>query len=349
MTECSCLKTQRVKLMKNLDKTQKNILFAVTGVLVIAIVVIAILLFPDRSAVNNSESSISKNETQTDSNVESESASSTETESGTEIVMGTEDETESETESESEPAPEPPVEDVPVYTTEFDVLSNASEGWGPGGDLNELNQWSSCFSYNDKYGKYGAYFMVENSNYIYLTMDEGYENGYTPAILDTLKEKNVKVVFFVTAQFVRENPELVQRMIDEGHTVGNHSTSHPSKGMPSLSIEDQKNDIMGLHNTVLDKFGYEMKLFRNPAGIFSEQSLAVTNSLGYKSVFWSFAYLDYDTANQPEPTAALNKMVSRLHPGAIYLLHAVSATNTEVLGDFIDQARAAGYEFAVFK
>jgi peptidoglycan/xylan/chitin deacetylase (PgdA/CDA1 family) len=92
-----------------------------------------------------------------------------------------------------------------------------------------------------------------------------------------------------------------------------------------------------------------MTLFRNPAGIFSEQSLAVTKSCGYKSIFWSFAYYDYDPADQPEPTAALNKMMDKLHPGAIYLLHAVSATNTEVLGDFIDQVRAAGYEFAVIE
>ena len=289
-------------------------------------------------------------ETETD-NLNSEEDTSTEEETDTEVSTDTEVNTEENTEENKDTEENTNSgnnsnssnNSVPA---DFASLSNTSEGWGPGGDRNELNQYYCCFSYNKKYQAYDAYFMVENSNYIYLTMDEGYENGYTPAILDTLKEKNVKIVFFVTSQFVKSNPELVQRMIDEGHTIGNHSTTHPSKGMPSLSIDSQKNDIMNLHNVIKDNYGYEMNLFRNPAGIFSEQSLAVTKSLGYKSVFWSFAYYDYDPADQPEPTKALNKMVSNLHPGAIYLLHAVSATNTEVLGDFIDQARAAGYEFA---
>ncbi len=349
--------------MKNLTNVQKTIIGIVGAILVIGIIIGVILCFPEPVSNNNSELAKTESESLTDGSENSQNG--TETADGTEIE-GTENSTEAEgstetegttenegntedTEKESETESKPSTDDVYTPVTEFDSLSNVSQGWGPGGDRNELNQWYCCFSYNDKYGKYDAHFMVEDSKYIYLTMDEGYENGYTPAILDTLKEKNVKVVFFVTSQFVKNNPELVQRMIDEGHTVGNHSTSHPSKGMPSLSIEAQKNDIMGLHNMVKDQFGYEMNLFRNPAGIFSEQSLAVTNSCGYKSVFWSFAYLDYDTANQPDHTASLNKLMSNLHPGAIYLLHAVSETNTAILGDFIDQARAQGYEFAVFE
>lgn len=338
--------------MRKLTNSQKIFLFTAGGILALVLIIGVILSFPEKVGNNNSEQANNK-----------ESETVTEEQSGTtigsEIVKGTESETDTETESStantqeteenSETESSTPKVDPPAVITGLEALSNQSQGWGPGGDVNELNQYYCCFSYNEKYGKYGAYFMVENSNYVYLTLDEGYENGYTPAILDTLKEKNVKVVFFVTSQFVKNNPELVQRMIDEGHTVGNHSVSHPSKGMPSLSIEEQKNDIMTLHNYVKDNFGYEMNLFRNPAGIFSEQSLAVTNNCGYKSVFWSFAYLDYDTANQPEPTAALKKLMSKLHPGAIYLLHAVSATNTEILGDFIDQVRAQGYEFAVFE
>ena len=105
-----------------------------------------------------------------------------------------------------------------------------------------------------------------------------------------------------------------------------------------------------MHNYIKDNFdGYEMHLFRYPAGIFTEQSLAIVNNCGYRSVFWSFAYMDYDVNNQPDPTEALNKVVSKLHPGAIYLLHAESETNTQILGQFIDEARAQGYRFEMLQ
>ena len=342
--------------MKKSSKHRTRFIGNIIGVCVLIVCIIVILfVFSDRIGPDESENGTTiMDNSETESNSASEVT--TETEEATDTEASTDTETSTDTEASTDTETSIDTEEIKdtqnnVNTVPADLasLSNTSAGWGPGGDRNELNQYYCCFSYNDKYDPYDAYFMVEDSNYIYLTMDEGYEYGYTPAILDTLKEKNVKVVFFVTSQFVKKNPELVQRMIDEGHVVGNHSTSHPSKGMPSLSIEAQKEDIMGLHNYVKDNFGYEMSLFRNPAGIFSEQSLAVTKSLGYKSIFWSFAYYDYDTNDQPDPASALDKMTSQLHPGAIYLLHAVSATNTEVLGDFIDQARAAGYEFALIK
>lgn len=339
--------------MKKLSKSKSKIISRIVYALLVICIIVFVFLFTDKMGQDSSEddtsvtqNSESQTSTDTEESTTTEDSTNTEESTDTEESINTEDSTDVEEDTDTEDSTNSGTNNVP---SDFASLSNTSEGWGPGGDRNELNQYYCCFSYNKKYQAYDAYFTVENSNYIYLTMDEGYENGYTPAILDTLKEKNVKIVFFVTSQFVKSNPQLVQRMIDEGHTVGNHSTSHPSKGMPSLSIEAQKNDIMNLHNIIKNDYGYEMTLFRNPAGIFSEQSLAVTKSLGYKSVFWSFAYYDYDPADQPEPTKALNKMIKELHPGAIYLLHAVSATNTEVLGDFIDQARAAGYEFAVLE
>ncbi|MCC8120833.1 MAG: polysaccharide deacetylase family protein [Oscillospiraceae bacterium] len=190
--------------------------------------------------------------------------------------------------------------------------------------------------------------MATEEKIIYLTMDEGYENGYTPAILDTLKEKGVSAVFFITKQFYDDQPALVQRMIDEGHIMGNHTCSHPSGGMPQLGLQAEYEDIKTLNDLVYDSFGYQMKLFRFPEGVASEQSVALLDAMGYKSVFWSFAYYDYDMENQMEPDQALSACLERLHPGAIYLLHAVSATNAEILGDFIDGARAQGYEFGVF-
>jgi delta-lactam-biosynthetic de-N-acetylase len=351
------MKFKKGKYMKNSSKSKTKLIRGIVYVLLVICIIVFVFLFTDKMGQDSSEddTNVTQNsESQTSTDTEEDTEGSTTTEESTnteestdtEESINTEESTNTEEDKDTEDSTNSGTNNVP---SDFASLSNNSQNWGPGGDRNELNQYYCCLSNNKKYDPYDAYFMVEDSKYIYLTMDEGYEYGYTPAILDTLKVKNVKVVFFVTSQFVKKNPELVQRMIDEGHIVGNHSTSHPSKGMPSLSIEAQKNDIMGLHNYVKDNFGYEMNLFRNPAGIFSEQSLAVTKSLGYKSIFWSFAYLDYDTGNQPEPTKALNKMIKELHPGAIYLLHAVSATNTEVLGDFIDQARAAGYEFAVLE
>jgi uncharacterized protein YgiM (DUF1202 family) len=122
--------------------------------------------------------------------------------------------------------------------------------------------------YIRNWGDNADFLQDTNKKVIYLTMDEGYETGNTPAILDTLKAKGVKSVFFVTKQFVTEYPNLVQRMIDEGHIVGNHTCSHPAAGMPSLSVEDQKADIMQLHNMVLNQFGYDMKLFRSAVEYF---------------------------------------------------------------------------------
>lgn len=224
-------------------------------------------------------------------------------------------------------------------------LSNEVKSWGPGTNVDDRNRPTGATSYQDLYGQYQADFIKEDSQKIYLTLDEGYENGYSSVILDVLKEKQVSAVFFVTLQYVKAEPDLIRRMIDEGHVVGAHSVSHPSEGMPSLSLEEQLAEMKELHEYVQNEFGYEMYLFRYPAGIFSEQSLALMQAIGYRSVFWSFAYQDWLTDNQPDPAEAMEKVMGRLHPGAIYLLHAVSATNAQIMGDFIDQARAAGYEF----
>ena len=230
-------------------------------------------------------------------------------------------------------------------------LDTTGLDWGQGRYLEQWNRPAGCMQYQEKYGKYNAYFISDEpeKKVIYLTIDEGYEYGCSERILNTLKEKNVHAVFFITKAYAKQNPELVQRMIDEGHEVGNHSVTHPAAGLPSQDIAQQTNEVTENHQYVKDQFGYDMHLFRYPAGKFSEQSLALLNNLNYKSIFWSFAYLDYDVENQPDPTESLQKIMDRLHPGAIYLLHAESETNTQILGDFIDQTRAQGYEFKVFE
>ena len=228
-------------------------------------------------------------------------------------------------------------------------ISNTSRGRGQGTNYDDKNRPKGAVNAQNTYGVYDAIYIAEESPMIYLTIDEGYENGYTAKILDVLKEKNCPAVFFVTMDYVKQNPDLIRRMITEGHVVGNHSVTHPAAGLPSQSIDVQAEELMALHRYVKETFDYDMYLFRYPAGIHSDQSLALVQQLGYKSVFWSFAYRDWVTDDQPDPEAALQQVTTRLHPGAIYLLHAVSSTNTEIMGDFIDNARAQGYTFGKMK
>ncbi|MBQ1376759.1 MAG: polysaccharide deacetylase family protein [Lachnospiraceae bacterium] len=207
--------------------------------------------------------------------------------------------------------------------------------------------------YDNVYGKYyPVYYIKTDQKLLYLTMDEGYEAGYTPTILDTLRDKGVHAVFFITKQFYDSDPELVQRMINEGHVIGNHTCRHPSGGYPRYvdehGLDSFTEDVSTLHKLVYDRFGYTMRLFRFPEGEASELLMAKLNNLGYTSVFWSYAHRDYVTDDQPDPQVTLERCVSHMAPGAVYLLHAVSSSNTAALGAFIDQARAAGFEFGDF-
>ena len=233
--------------------------------------------------------------------------------------------------------------------SDFDSYSTEYVPFGFGNEVDpETNRPTGLQWYINKFGKYAVDFIQPESNYIYLTFDEGYEYGYTEQILDTLKEKNVKAVFFITLPYAKDNPNLVRRMIDEGHIVGNHSATHPADGLSSLSVEQQINEVKAVNDYVLENYGYQMYLFRFPTGAFSEQSLAIVQSLGYRSVFWSFAHHDWVTDDQPDVAESLEKAVNKAHGGAIYLLHAVSSTNTTMLGDFIDGCRAKGYEFGYY-
>lgn len=227
---------------------------------------------------------------------------------------------------------------------EIDTLDRTKVGYGQGVIKDDKNRPVGATDFNARYGNFDAFALKENEEKtIYLTFDQGYENGYTEKILDTLKEKNVKATFFVVGDYVKRNEELVRRMIDEGHTIGNHSMSHYS--MPTLSLAQCQDEITSLHDYVRDKFQYEMTLFRPPMGEFSEWSLGVTKECGYETMLWSFAYYDWVTDDQPEPSQALDKLVSAAHDGAVYLLHSVSSTNAQILGDFIDEMREKGYKF----
>ncbi len=194
------------------------------------------------------------------------------------------------------------------------------------------------------YEKYdGICLDTSGEKVIYLTFDCGYENGCTEKILDTLKEKNVPAAFFVTLPHIKSCPELIARMINEGHIVGNHSVNHPN--FSTISRTEMVKEIEGLDNYLRTKFGYSAPFFRFPEGSYSENALELVQSVGYKSVFWSSAYADWDTKNSKGKQYAFETVTSRLHPGCVLLLHAVSPDNAEALGDIIDYAKGQGYEF----
>lgn len=216
--------------------------------------------------------------------------------------------------------------------------------WGPG-NIKEHKRPTDPANLEKRFKTLNAQWLLNESKNICLTFDEGYENGFTPQILDTLKEKNVKAIFFCTYDYIKDNPDIVKRMIAEGHIVGNHSYRHYN--MTEVDTETARDEVTLLHDYMAEQFGYEMTLFRFPEGEFSEQNLAIVNSLGYKSVFWSFAYADWDTSNPPDPDTAYKKITSSTHDGAILLLHAVSSTNAGILPNVIDDIRSQGYTFTI--
>lgn len=233
---------------------------------------------------------------------------------------------------------------VEVVETSTTALSNKTCAWGFR-RMKDHVQPEFTASYTKPLDDYqGIYVGNSGESVIYLTFDEGYENGYTTTILDTLKEKEVTAVFFVTMPYVKQNPELIRRMIDEGHIVGNHTVNHPS--MPSVTDDEKlKKEIMDLHNYVLENFDYEMTFLRPPKGEYSERTLAIARDLGYRTVLWSSAYADWDVNNQKGSEYAKGMILDYIHNGCVMLLHAVSKDNDAVLGDIIDEIRGRGYEF----
>ncbi|MCX7710296.1 MAG: delta-lactam-biosynthetic de-N-acetylase [Clostridia bacterium] len=192
----------------------------------------------------------------------------------------------------------------------------------------------------EKYG--GLYIGDTSKKEIYLTFDEGYENGYTSKILDVLRDNNAKGVFFITGPYLKEHEDLVRRMVEEGHEVGNHTIHHPS--LPEIGDKELEEEIVGLDRVFFEKFGTHMKYLRPPKGEYSERTLAITQKLGYCNMFWSFAYDDWYRDKVRGPQYAYNIVTRNLHNGAILLLHAVSKDNADGLQMIIQGAREQGYE-----
>lgn len=194
---------------------------------------------------------------------------------------------------------------------------------------------------------YDAYFMDDASEkVIYLTFDCGYENGNTEPILDALKKHDVEATFFVVGHFLETAPDLVKRMVAEGHTVGNHTYHHPD--MSAISdldaFQKELDDVAGMFSeitgTALSPY------YRPPQGKANAENIRMAQQLGYKTIFWSLAYVDWDTENQPSHDAAFDKLTSRIHPGAVVLLHNTSQTNGEILDELLTKWEDMGYRFA---
>ena len=181
---------------------------------------------------------------------------------------------------------------------------------------------------------------------IYLTFDVGYENGNVEKILNVLKEEDVTGAFFILGNIIVKNPELIDRMMSEGHLICNHSYHHPD--MTKLgSFEKFKQEISFMEDTFRNTTGKDIaKFYRPPEGRFDEKTLSYAKEMGYKTVFWSFAYADWDKSKQPDPTAAFDKIMSNVHNGAIMLFHPTSATNAAIMKDVILELKAQGYRFA---
>ncbi len=234
---------------------------------------------------------------------------------------------------------------IAIISFSFSLTAKAVPGnWGLGyPKLGETPQGNESQEFLKKYDAY--YAGDPNEKVIYLTFDAGYENGCTPPILDTLKKNNVPAAFFLVGTYIRDNQELVKRMIDEGHIVANHTMRHPD--MSKISTEETfLKELQSAEEVFKTATGTDMpKYYRPPHGKYSEANMQMAKNLGYKTIFWSVAYADWDVNKQPSKEAAFSKLIPRVHPGAVLLLHNTSKTNSEILDELIQKYREMGYEF----
>ena len=223
--------------------------------------------------------------------------------------------------------------------------ANAADGnWGLG--FREAGSAPTGNATSEYLRQYGAMYLGDASEKtIYLTFDAGYENGHTASILDTLKRHEVSAAFFLVGHYIEKNPELVLRMMNERHIVGNHTYHHPD--MSKIAEPGAfKKELESLETLYKSTTGQDMpRIYRPPQGKYSEENLKQAHSMGYKTVFWSLAYVDWYTDKQPTHQQAFDKLLPRIHPGAIVLLHSTSSTNAEILDELLTTWKAEGYTF----
>ena len=194
---------------------------------------------------------------------------------------------------------------------------------------------------------YNGYYIGKDEKVVYLTFDAGYENGNVEKTLDILKENNVHGAFFILSNLINTSPDLIRRMADEGHLICNHTSKHPDMSKIS-DIERFKRELTALEDICIEKTGKQLaKYFRPPEGRFNEQTLKFAQTLGYKTVFWSFAYADWNNNSQMSESSAKDKVLSNIHNGAIILLHPTSETNVKILDGVIKELKNQGYRFGL--
>lgn len=225
-----------------------------------------------------------------------------------------------------------------------EIAASADGNWGL--SFQQEGQPPVANATSEELKKYDAYYTGNaNEKVIYLTFDAGFENGNMPAILDALKKHNVSATFFVVGTFISTNPDLVKRMTAEGHTVGNHTYHHPDMSQISTKEAFQK-ELGDVEAAYKEATGEEMtKFYRPPQGKYSESNLQMAKDLGYKTFFWSLAYVDWYENDQPTKEEAFEKLLGRIHPGAIVLLHSTSKTNGEILDELLTKWEEMGYTF----
>ena len=240
------------------------------------------------------------------------------------------------------------VADLQNDKREQSVLSESvmmeTQDWGLG--FSEQGQPPAGMASVEELKAYDTYYLGDSSEKkIYLTFDAGYENGNTQEILNALEKHNVKATFFVVGHYLETAPELVKKMVEAGHTVGNHTYHHydMSKISDKASFEKEMKSVEEKYKEIT---GQEMtKYYRPPQGKYSLENLKMAKELGYHTFFWSLAYVDWKTDAQPSHEEAFEKLMSRIHPGAIVLLHNTSSTNAEILEELLSKWEAEGYSF----
>ncbi|MBQ2802717.1 MAG: delta-lactam-biosynthetic de-N-acetylase [Lachnospiraceae bacterium] len=235
-----------------------------------------------------------------------------------------------------------------VLNTEKEMLLSGTENWGLGFGADGTQPTGNATA--DELAQYNAYFIGDNTEkVIYLTFDCGYENGNTEPILDALHKHNVKATFFVVGHYLESAPELVKRMVAEGHTVGNHTYHHPDMSAISdkATFQEEMDKVKECYKEII---GEEMTMYyRPPQGKYSQSNLQMAKDLGYSTFFWSLAYVDWNVDSQPSHDEAMKKLCNRIHPGAVVLLHNTSKTNGEILDEVLTKWEEMGYTFGTLE
>jgi peptidoglycan-N-acetylmuramic acid deacetylase len=231
-----------------------------------------------------------------------------------------------------------------VQVSDVSAILSASQNWGL--SFQKEGERPIGNATIEELSPYNAYFAQDTEEKVlYLTFDAGYENGNMPKILEALKKHQVSATFFVVGNFLSQNPDLLKQMVAEGHTIGNHTMTHPDMSQIS-TMENFEKELTGVSDLYKEITGEEMtKFYRPPQGIYNTENLAMAKELGYQTFFWSLAYVDWYQDNQPTKEEAFEKLLKRIHPGAIVLLHSTSSTNAEILDELLTRWEEMGYHF----